>query len=273
MKIKTFVIDAFTDKPFKGNPAGVCLLETSLEPALMQSIAAEINLAETAFLLPDAQNATQYTIRYFTPTVEIAFCGHATLASAQLLLEKFQLNQVNFTTHHQLKISALKDGAAIQMKFPLYDNVAYTPSTTLLNAFGVSAPLATRFSKELGMLVIEVSDNEELIALQPDLPQALKSPETDIKTVIITAKSQDEHYDFYSRCFGPWVGIDEDPVTGSSHTILAKYWGDKLRKTAMVAYQSSKRGGFMHLQILNEKELQVTGKAVMMLEGIMTVPI
>ncbi len=269
MKIRTFIIDAFTNEPFKGNPAGVCLLDRQIDVTTMQGIASELNLSETAFLLQNESSPSEFSIRYFTPTVEIAFCGHATLASSKLVLERLKLPKVEFTTHHNLKLSAVTDDKYIAMKFPLYDTVAHKVNHAMYEAFEINSPVSTRFSKDLNVLLIEVKDNETLLAIKPDYNKALM--EGTFNNLIVTARSKDHEYDFYSRCFCPWIGIKEDPVTGASHSVLAKYWGDILGKKEMVAYQSSKRGGFMKLKIISIAELEVRSNAQIILEGLMEV--
>jgi PhzF family phenazine biosynthesis protein len=267
MKLRTFIIDAFTDELFKGNPAGVVLLDKELDAATMQSIASEINLSETAFLLQSLSNKSDFSIRYFTPTVEIAFCGHATLASSKLILHRLGLSNVDFTTHHNLKLSAMSDGKHIAMKFPLYDTVEYKPNQALYDAFGITNPVATQFSKDVNMLLVEVKDNNAVKAISPDYAKALTAGS--FNNLIITARSTDNEFDFYSRCFCPWIGINEDPVTGASHTVLAKYWGDILGKKEMSAWQSSKRGGYLNLKIVSDTELEVRSNAQIVFEGTM----
>ncbi len=268
--MKVFIIDAFTDKVFKGNPAGVCLLENEISTEMMQAIANELNLSETAFLKQINNSGTDYSIRYFTPTVEIDFCGHATLASAKLILHRLQKPLVNFTTFHNLKLSATSQGENIRMKFPIYQTIDFAPTKELYEAFGITNPIATKFSKDLGMLIVEVSDKETLLNIKPDFVKAIQASDK-IKGLIVTAKSTDKEFDFYSRCFCPWIGIDEDPVTGSSHSALARYWGEILGKSEMKAFQSSKRGGFMELKILNDAELEVTSNAKIIFEGTINV--
>ena len=271
MKIKTYIIDAFTNEAFKGNPAGVCLLEKEIDVATMQSIASEINLSETAFLVQNKTDDTKFSIRYFTPLVEIVFCGHATLASAKLILHRLKKAQVEFTTHHQLIITATSEEDVIKMDFPLYDTIEYTPSQQLYDAFGIQNPVAVRFAKALDMLIIEVKNKEVLLNIKPDFLKALESS-TEIKELVITCQSRNNSiYDFYSRCFCPWIGIDEDPVTGAAHTVLAKYWGDQLNKTEMLAYQASKRGGFMRLKIIGDSKLEVRSSAYIVLEGMLEI--
>lgn len=266
--MKTFLIDAFTDKPFSGSPTPVCLPEKPLGDVMMQAIAAEFNFAETVFVVPTQGN--NFSIRYFTPTVEIAFCGHATLASAKLLLDRFGYESVKFTTIENLLLSAEKDNGQILLHFPLYETENYEPSRQLLSAFGIENPIAARFSKDLDMVLIEVKSKEALLAITPDFIKAVASPDN-IVEVVITAKSNDTDFDFYSRCFCPWIGIDEDPVTGSSHCVLAKYWGEKLGKTKMKTYQLSSRGGYLDLTIAGNEKLEVRSNGVIVLEGNMTI--
>ncbi|MFH7010708.1 PhzF family phenazine biosynthesis protein [Flavobacterium sp. FlaQc-52] len=264
--MKVFIIDAFTDQAFKGNPAGVCLVEKEISTATMQAIASELNLSETAFLRRSETSDTDYSIQYFTPTVAIDFCGHATLAAAKLVLHHLNKPFVNFTTFHNLKVHAGSEGENIKMKFPLYDAIDYTPNKELYEAFGIDNPIATKFAKELDMLIIEVSDKTTLESITPDFAKAIQSSDV-IKEVVVTAKSEDADYDFYSRCFCPWIGINEDPVTGASHSVLAKYWSQILGKTEMRAYQTSKRGGFMQLKICSNTELEVISNAKIIVEG------
>lgn len=269
MTVRTYIIDAFTNKAFKGNPAGVCLLNDPISDEAMQSIASELNLSETAFLLQDKTNNSQFSIRYFTPTVEIAFCGHATLASSKLALDVLKKKKVEFVTAHNLHLYASSDAVGnIKMIFPLYDTIEYTPDAGLYSALGINLPLNTRYARELDMLLIEVEDKQTLVNLNPDYPKLLASSNT-IKEVVVTAKSDDNDgdYDFYSRCFCPWIGINEDPVTGAAHSVSAKYWSQRLNKMEMKAYQVSKRGGYMHLKVTGDHELEVVSQAYIVLEG------
>ncbi|MGB1204473.1 MAG: PhzF family phenazine biosynthesis protein [Chitinophagales bacterium] len=263
--IHTFIVDAFTDKPFSGNPAGVCLIKTEIDEKIMQSIASELNLSETAFLLQQ-KNDTQYNIRYFTPTTEIDFCGHATLASAKIILDKMGKGKVEFITSKNLRISANNNGDYVKMKFPSYKTKDYEPNKAILDAFGIANPVYVGYCQELDMLLIEVNDKQSLLNIKPNFQKALESSKT-IKEVVITTKSEDAEYDFYSRCFCPWLGINEDPVTGAAHSVLAKYWGKKLNKRNMSAFQLSKRGGFLHLKIVDEKTLEVFSNAQIVFEG------
>ncbi|RNI27460.1 PhzF family phenazine biosynthesis protein [Rufibacter immobilis] len=269
MNVKTFIVDAFTRESFKGNPAGVCLLDQSLAEPQMQAIAAELNLSETAFLVPMQHQDATYSIRYFTPTVEIAFCGHATLASSKVVLEKQGLPQVTFVTQEQLVLSAFREEDAILMHFPLYPYAALAPLPMLLEALGLAGTYPLYFSEAIQMLVLEVPDKETLLQIKPDFARLLQLP-ISVNGLAVTAKSTDPGFDFYSRCFWPRVGINEDPVTGSAHSVLAKYWSDQLAKTELVAAQLSARGGQMQLTITGPNSLEVRSQAQIVLEGLLT---
>jgi len=270
MKIKTFIIDAFTNEAFKGNPAGVCLVDKPIEPELMQAIASEINLSETAFLSNFNADKSACSIRYFSPTVEVPFCGHATLAAAKLVLHKLGKPKILFKTHHNLELEASSSCDFISMQFPLYDTIEYPHQPKIYEALGIDTPPVVRFNIDLDMLLIEVAEKATLLNIQPDYQKLLESSK-DIKEVVVTVKSKDEKYDFYSRCFAPWLGINEDPVTGAVHAVLAKYWQAILDKTTLQAYQASKRGGFMQLDIMDDQTLTVKSYAKIIFEGEMSV--
>lgn len=266
MEIQTFIIDAFTDEAFKGNPAGVCLLNEEVDMNTMQLIASEINLSETAFLLK--QKNGHYKIRYFTPAVEIVFCGHATLASARLILE--EEDKVKFITYNGLDIEAYKIDNKVKMLFPLYVPEEKEPSQKLYNAFGITQPIFSCYANELGMWMTEVATKAELLAMEPDFIAALKTPDH-IKELVVTCRSEDAGFDFYSRCFCPWIGINEDPVTGAAHSVLAKYWGKKLNKQEMKAAQLSKRGGALEMNILSPTSVEIISNAVIVFRGTMNI--
>jgi PhzF family phenazine biosynthesis protein len=263
-KIRTFIIDAFTDESFKGNPAGVCLLEESLSEETMQNIAAELNLSETAFIKLVRRN--EYTIRYFTPTTEVPFCGHATLASCKLLLTRFDLKEVIFTTKHHLDINAYQENGQISMHLPLYHLIEFTPSSKLLSALQLTDISYCGFNTDLHMALIVSESPASIRSVVPDYAALVRAPDH-IKEVVITSPSDDPKYDFISRCFCPWIGINEDPVTGATHTILSSYWGGRLNKNTFMAYQASKRGGSMKIEILDSNRILITSNAVIVLEG------
>lgn len=265
MKIKIFLVDSFTDEAFKGNPAGVCLLYEKISEKLMQNIAMEVNAAETAFVVKDEFEENKFYIRYYSPLVEVAFCGHATVASAKVLFEMFNHEQVEFTTHHGLKLSASKHAEKLRMIFPVFENIPFS-SDKILDALQIASYEDVRFCKDNQDLVVRVRDKETLKSISPDFNK-LKAASSEFRGVCVTAPSKDEDYDFYSRFFAPAVGINEDPVTGSAHSVLAKYWSDILGKKELSAYQLSIRGGYLKLKILDDKTLEVISNAKITIEG------
>lgn len=252
-------VDAFTEKPFAGNPAGVCLLEAPADEEWMRNVAREMNLSETAFLHREADG---YRLRWFTPAVEVDLCGHATLASAHVLWESGHLypsEPARFHTRSGL-LSAQKRGEWIEMDFPATPPAAAAAPAGLIAALGVS-PLyvgKTRFD-----YVIEVGSEEEVRAVKPDFTALGK---VDARGVIVTSRSATEGVDFVSRFFGPAVGVNEDPVTGSAHCSLTPFWAERLGKVEMVAYQASARGGVIHVQAAGDRVL-LRGRAVTVLRG------
>jgi PhzF family phenazine biosynthesis protein len=269
MTIQTYIIDAFTDTAFKGNPAGVCLLESAIDETLMQSIAAELNLSETAFLIKNHNLQNTYHIRYFTPQLEIAFCGHATLASSKLMQVKEKLTEVTFQTHHNLTIPVMLANGIIKMNFPIYYLETYKATESIFEGLGITKYVSTGYAKELDMAVIEVADADIVRNLNPNF-NTLLNDRSRIKELVITAVSDNPEYDFISRCFCPWAGVNEDPVTGAAHSVLSGYWKNKLNKNSLSAYQASKRGGSMQINILNEYSIEVIGEAVIILKGEIT---
>ncbi len=267
MQIKTYIINAFTDKPFTGNPAGVCLLDISIDAETMLNIAAQLNLSETAFLLKNKEDNT-YHIRYFSPTTEVDFCGHATLASSKLVLEELSKEKVELVTKKGLKLSANKQGEVITMIFPLYEVKDYTVDEKLLSALGIKEYSSSKFGRESGCLLIEIADKETLLNLSPNFTELIKSS-NELRGLVVTTKSEEDSYDFYSRAFYPWIGINEDPVTGSSFSFLATFWSNKLDKTTLSAFQLSKRGGFLDMKILNNHQLEVQSQAQIIMKGVL----
>ncbi len=259
MGIKIFQVDAFTAEPFKGNPAAVCLLEESADEKWMQNVAREMNLSETAFLVP---NADAFELRWFTPTTEVDLCGHATLASAHTLWQEKVLpaNQfARFNTRSGMLTAALK-GEWIELDFPA-NSVEPIPSPEgLLTALGVEG----KFTGWDGTDYLVEVETEKMIAdLKPDL-QALKA--FPIRGVIVTSRADSPKYDFVSRFFGPGAGIDEDPVTGSAHCSLGPFWATRMNKQEMLGYQASSRGGFVKVALKDDRVL-LGGQAVTVFRG------
>ncbi len=260
-KITFFQVDAFTDIPFKGNPAAVCLMQEEFPATLLQQIAMENNLAETAFLLKAADG---YNLRWFTPTVEIKLCGHATVASAHVLWRKGMLpvtDTARFFTKSGL-LTVTKNDEWIQLNFPRFNYSKVAIHNDIIKALCITPINSVRSGD--GRFIIEVADEKEVTSLDPDF-SVLKNHET----VVVTSKaSASSGYDFISRSFTAAYGVNEDPVTGSSHCTLAPYWSEKLGKDKLSAYQASARGGALKLQVAHDRVL-IEGKAVTVIEGVL----
>lgn len=264
MRIPTYIVDSFTDEAFKGNPAGVCLAEKELDDHLMLSIAQELNLSETAFL-EKTENESLYNIRYFSPKMEIPLCGHATLASARILLEVNPFSIVHFMTAQRTELVVKVEKGVLHMEFPAYGTVSAEAPKKLLGALGLNEIVNCEYNKENRILLLEIKDTSTLRELRPDF-EALVRSHDDINGVLVTASS-DDAYDFHSRYFWPWSGTNEDPVTGGTHTFLTGYWAERLGKKRMKSFQASHRTGFMEVELLSDTKLKISGNAVIVFEG------
>lgn len=259
MAIPLYQVDAFTDKPFSGNPAAVCLLSEPAEEAWMQSVAAEMNLSETAFLYPQEDG---FNLRWFTPAIEVDLCGHATLASAHILWETGVLppyEPARFLTRSGL-LTAACHRDWIEMDFPAKAPEPVTPPEGLLQALGVSARYIG--SNRMDYLV-EMETEEAVRALDPDFVRLAQLP---VRGLIVTSLTSMPGYDFVSRFFAPAAGVPEDPVTGSAHCCLGPYWHSRLDKTELTAYQCSRRGGTVKVRVTPERVF-LGGQAVTVLRG------
>jgi PhzF family phenazine biosynthesis protein len=259
MGLGIFQIDSFTDRPFAGNPAAVCLLEKQPEDSWMQLVAREMNLSETAFLVP---RGGEFGLRWFTPTTEVDLCGHATLASAHFLWEQGHISAdlpARFETRSGL-LTAEKKGTWIEMDFPATPATPDASAEILESALGVKAVYVgrTRFD-----FVVEVGSEEAVRALKPDFT-ALRRLEG--RGVMVTSRASGVGYDYVSRFFGPAVGIDEDPVTGSAHACLGPFWKERLGRDGLIGFQASARGGFVRTRCAGERVL-ISGQAVTVFRG------
>ena len=267
--IETYIVDSFTDRPFKGNPAGVCLLNDELSDQEMLSIAKELGLSETAFIgALNAQN--EYPIRFFSPVMEIPLCGHATLASSKVLFERNGPNALSFVNIQNLKLPIEREEDFIKMGFPIYDTIPQKVPMELLQALGIEEVNDSVYNAETNILLLEIQSAALLKNLSPDFDK-LKKSHQEINGVLVTALSTQADVDFESRYFWPWSGTNEDPVTGGTHTFLAKYWGQKLNKTKMTSFQCSERTGFMEVELLDEKHMTIKSKAQIVLKGELTI--
>ena len=256
MSIPLFQVDSFSAKPFRGNPAGVCLLERPAPAAWMQNVAKEMNLSETAFLVPEKGG---FRLRWFTPRVEVKLCGHATLASAHILWEEGILPlgaQARFHTLSGL-LTASRQGKWIELDFPARPVSPRPPSWAKALAAALRLkPLLIGRSQEDAL--VEVAGEGVVRKLRPDFQRLLGIP---VRGVIVTSRASLKGFDFVSRFFAPAVGVDEDPATGSSHCALTPYWAAKLGKPEMLAYQASERGGVLKVR-LEGKRVKIAGQAV-----------
>ena len=265
--MKIYFADSFTNEPFKGNPAAVCFPDTTIETAKMLMIAKEIGFSETAFLEKTVAQNT-YNIRYFSPRKEIPLCGHATLASAKVLFDKYGLTDIAFITVENTILKVRKAGGAIVMSFPVYDTTVLTVPVAITDALGIKETVQTSFSSINKIVILEIADAGILAALKPDFNALLNSYEG-INGVLVTAPSNTGEFDFQYRYFWPWAGTNEDPVTGGVQTFLTKYWSLKLNKRKLRSFQSSERTGFMTTE-LQGNEVLVYGNAIIILEGELT---
>lgn len=287
MKLPIFIADAFTETAFRGNPAAVCLLESTLDEDAHQDIAREMNLSETAFVrklqpTDDFTQSSRFGLRWFTPEAEFPLCGHATLASAAVLFQKRKnMNStLTFVTMSgELKARRAEDG--IVLDFPVYPTFPqdfHEVKDLIKAAIGDTLVQDIRYSPDTKNLLVRLSDSydrsflESLKVNTERLPAIEKTGK--VRGLILTVKGeaggQTAPYDFYSRCFAPWVGVAEDPVTGSTHTLLGPYWSEELGKKEMRAFQCSRRGGELDISLRPDGRIDIKGGAVIVLEGTLT---
>ncbi len=279
MENQIFIIDAFTNEPFKGNQAGVCLIKEDLETVdkkIFQKIAFEMNLSETAFVSPkntkeNFTDAQEFNLKWFTPTTEVSLCGHATLGSAHVLFNELhnKHSKILFHTLSGVLTVRLKDNELI-MDFPKNESHTIQPINSIMPKIGLKEEeiITWEYEPVLGNLLIEVQSEELLKNLQPNI-EVLTSQSYEIKLegILLTAKMTNSIFDFASRYFAPWVGINEDPVTGSTHTTLGPYWQRKLSKNKFFAFQASRRSGQMKVLVQDDRVL-LYGTAVTTLRGL-----
>ena len=254
-----YQVDSFTNKPFAGNPAAVCILPEERDARWMQDVAKEMNLSETAFLLK-AQDG--YNLRWFTPAAEVALCGHATLASAHILWETGLLRPDKQARFHTLSglLTADQRGDWYEMDFPVKSGVSAEIPAGLSEALGIKA---TNVSRNQFDFLVEVASEAIVREIQPDFTQLSKLP---VRGVIVTSRAGSNDYDFVSRFFAPAVGVNEDPVTGSAHCFLSPYWSERLGRNELVGYQASARGGVVKVRLDGDR-VHIGGQAVTVLRG------
>lgn len=261
MHIDLYQVDAFASKPFEGNPAAVCPLEAWLDDDLLQAIATENNLSETAFFVP---TETGYHLRWFTPSVEVELCGHATLAAAWVIFNALgnTAQALRFDTRSG-QLTVRREGDELAMDFPAKALAPLAMKAEVTAALGLSAIETLLISDDI---VVVVNDAKLIESLTPDMQQLKHLPG---RGIAVTAKGSD--VDFVSRWFGPKVGVEEDPVTGSAHTSLAPYWAKRLGKPELTARQGGARKGALSCAVEGERVI-IKGRVVPYLKGTMTLP-
>lgn len=259
MGLRIVQVDAFTDKPFAGNPAAVCVLPEPADERWMQDVAREMNLSETAFL---HRQGDGFNLRWFTPAVEVDLCGHATLASAHVLWEDGHLKPgepARFYTRSGL-LTAARKGNWIEMDFPAKPEEPATPPPNLIEALGVTPKYV---GKNQFDYLVEVESEEIVRRMKPNFTLLETIP---LRGVIVTSLATSQGYDFVSRFFAPAAGVNEDPVTGSAHCCLGPFWNKRLNKNEFVAYQASARGGVVRVRVSGDR-VYLGGQAVTVLRG------
>ncbi|MFF1768978.1 PhzF family phenazine biosynthesis protein [Streptomyces sp. NPDC058249] len=261
------IVDAFTDRPFSGNPAGVLLLDSFPDDAWLQNVALEVNHAETAFAhrLPQG-GAADWALRWFTPATEVAMCGHATLATAHVLHSTgVHEGPVRFATLSGVLVATPHEDGSLTLDFPTAPLTPVEVPAGAAEALGAAPRTAFDTGPNVRDLLVEVADEKTLLGLTPDHKALARYSE---RGIIATARAEDPSrgYDFVSRCFFPNVGIDEDPVTGSAHTALAPYWSERLGRPDLTGLQASPRSGLVRTGLRGDRTL-LTGHAVTVIEG------
>lgn len=255
--LRYFVVDAFADRPFTGNPAAVVPLSKWPDDRWLQNVAMEMNLSETAFFVPTENG---FHLRWLTPTVEVDLCGHATLATAKVLSHLGLAGEsIRFESRSGV-LNARILGDQIELDFPLQPEQATTAPAGLIEALGVNPKYVGRNKSDY---LVEVESEAEVRRLTPDFNRLAK---VDARGIIVTARSTDPRFDFVSRFFAPASGIDEDPVTGSAHCCLADFWSKRLGRTKLLAYQASARGGIVSVEVVGDRA-RLGGQAIIVAEG------
>lgn len=272
LNISVYQVDAFTSRACKGNPAAVCLADGSLTKDMMLDIAAEMNLSETAFIQPLTEDSlsdtAEYSIRWFSPKMEMPLCGHATLAASKVIFDclGFKGERILFRAGDEV-FESRRNGEGFTLDFPPDQLQEPGPVSDLLEAMGIRRYKEKVYGKKTGKLVIRLHSADEVRSLRPDFKKMLAVKACfPIKGVGVTAEG-DGYYDIISRYFNPWAGVNEDPVTGSVHTVLAPYWARILGKKEIKALQASERCGEIMIKITESGRLEFTGKAVVVLQG------
>ncbi len=259
MNIKTFILDSCATKPFTGNPTPVCILNSEYPDNILQSIATEFNLPVCVFVLKEK-------IRYFTSTTEIPACGHGTIAAAKLLYLLNGITEIEFITIEKLKLPVKIESGLPCIEYPNYNLKEYPVTNELLSSLGITEYVSAGLIEELETLVIEVDDPSVVRKLRPDYEAMMKS-DNKIVEVVVTSISDDIKYDYLLRSFCPWIGIDEDPVTGSVQAALGGFWKEKLGKNPLSVFQASERTGQLSVFVTEKNTVTIKSDALIVLRG------
>jgi PhzF family phenazine biosynthesis protein len=274
---KLYQVDAFASELFGGNPAGVCLITQELPDELLQKIAMEMNLSETAFPLPlngaKHSGTDRFNLRWFTPACEVPLCGHATLATSHVLFEEIGVSSDELK-YQSLSgpLKAIREPEGIRLDFPLNRLEPVDAPLELMSALGIEDWDAVEYCEVTENMLVRVGSTDTLAAIEPDFQALLNAAAPwPVCGVVLTSHGKDG-FDFFSRYFAPWVGVDEDPVTGMAHTMLTDYWSRTLNKNELRAYQASKRGGEMTVRRVDDRA-HLIGKAITVFRTELDVPL
>jgi len=257
-------VDAFTETPFTGNPAAVLMLEEMPSDEWMASVARETNLSDTGFVVPTESSDADFQLRWFTPTVEVDLCGHATLASAHCLFEDGSRGPIRFATRSGILTVDRRPDGSLAMDFPVWESAEVDARSAVSDALG--APVEwTGLTTNGAFLLALLADESSVRNLSPDLA-AVSVLESSVVLIPTAPADPGREYDFVSRVFAPQAGIPEDPVTGSAHTALAPYWADRLGRASLVGLQVSPRSGLVGVELDGDR-VTITGRAVTVFEG------
>ena len=262
MQITTYIIDTFTTTPFKGNPTSICYTETAISENNMLSIASELNQPVTAFI--QKTKPGEYFIRYFTPTTEIPACGHGTLGASRAAALEENITNVTFHTTSKVELKAVVDNDMVMMTYPKYELQPFKVTKAILGSLPLDAFKTAGYCPELEALFIE-TDAKRLRSIKPDYRKMMQSTDAIMEIVVTSAADTNDH-DYLLRSFCPWIGIDEDPVTGSVHAVLSGFWQQRLNKNHLKAYQASARGGDLVVNAYDDRT-EIGGRTVMILKG------
>ena len=265
MELEMYQVDSFTTQAFKGNPAGVCISQELLDESLMLSIAEEMAVPETAFLALDTMS-----LKWFTPEVEVKLCGHGTLATVHVMKKQGLAKVGDKVVFNTLsgELTAIVCESTIELDFPGTQLLSVEPELALLEHLGIAQDQVVSFMEFDTKQFIEVANEQVLLELSPNF-DALKTMAG--RGVLVTSQSSSAGLDFVSRYFAPWVGNNEDPVTGSAHCALTQYWADKLNKLCFRAYQASRRGGYVSTELLENGRIKLVGSAKTVISGVLKI--